>query len=51
MTESAPQVLSSNWQVPAYEKQLWQGKPGLLRRNSVINEGERIRNLGTDGGN
>ncbi|EMV7411740.1 glycosyltransferase family 2 protein [Enterobacter soli] len=46
MTESAPQVLSSNWQVPAYEKQLWQGKSqDYCVVIPVINEGERIRNL------
>lgn len=39
-------MMNANWQVPAYEKQLWQGKQhDYCVIIPVINEGERIRNL------
>ncbi len=39
-------MMNAKWQVPAYEKQLWQGKQhDYCVIIPVINEGERIRNL------
>lgn len=46
MTETIPQSLRANWQIPAYERQMWQGKThDYCVVIPVINEGERIRNL------
>lgn len=46
MTESIPQNFFTSWQVPAYERQLWQGKSqDYCVVIPVINEGERIRSL------
>lgn len=39
-------AMNTQWQVPSYEKQLWQGKKhDYCVIIPVINEGERIRNL------
>ncbi|WP_423957246.1 glycosyltransferase [Citrobacter freundii] len=46
MTESISQALRANWQVPAYENQMWLGKKhDYCVVIPVINEGDRIRNL------
>jgi dolichol-phosphate mannosyltransferase len=46
MTESIPQTLRAEWEVPEFERQMWQGKThDYCVVIPVINEGERIRNL------